>query len=243
MSVYGRRAIIVGLGAAAIAANCPAPAEAQPLDDLNASMNDWTWVERSVEAEDLAPRFGFYLHEAIYVGDPNDEDAVLSGANDKPIALPTFARKRPTYPTAAEAEGHEAELAAYYRTVLAMTGQPAEDQEQNFWLDLGLYSEATQVEIPFVIWTRLSDMAPFSQWVVSGDDGSTFNDLDQGWQVKGKRIGGRIHLQHSGFDQGGEFANVSVSRVSLADRLATEEARMAKIIGRLRDLLGIDPWS
>lgn len=213
------------------------------MDDINASMNDWTWVKRSRRTEDLAPRFGFYLHETIYVGDPNDSDAVLSGKNDKPIALPDFARKRPTYPTAAEVEGHEAELAAYYRTLLATTGRPAEDQEENFWLDLGLHSEATQAEIPFVIWTRLLDLEPFSQWVDAGADGSTFDDLDQGWQMKGMRIGERIHLQHSGFDQGGEYANVSVDRAALAVRLATEEARMARVIGRLRDLLGIDPWS
>lgn len=213
------------------------------MDDLNAQMNDWTWVGRSLDAPDLAPRFCFTLRETVYVGDPNDTDALTSQKHEKPVRLPSFSRTRKTFATAAEVSGQEAEMAGYYKTVLAMTGRSANDIDYALWLNLDLYSPASKVDIPFYIWNRLSDVAPFSDWIRTGQEGSRFHDLDQGWEVKGQRLGDHIHLQHTGFDQGGEFANVRVEQSTLASRIIAEEAALKPVIGRLRDLAGFDVWS
>lgn len=239
--IVHRRAVLAGIGAASLAAGSAANAE--PMDDLNAQMNDWTWVSRSRETPDLAPRFCFTLRETVYVGDPNDADAVLSEKNEKPVRLPRFPRARKAYASAAEVSGHEAEMADYYRTVLTMTGRSAEEMDYVLWLRLDLYSPATKTDIPFFIWNRLSELTPFSDWVRSGDEGSRFQDLDQGWEVKGQHLGDHVHLQHTGFDQGGEFANVRVEQATLARRITAEENQLKPVIARLRDLAGFDVWS
>ena len=207
------------------------------------TLDDPTWTRCSKAAEDLRPQFTFLLRAAAYVGDPNSSEQIHSGQYDRPLRLPSFAAREPLAPTAAEALGHELELAGYYRQLMELTGPAPGPGALGYWLGLGFISEEAESEIAFPWWDQVSDAAPFFAWLRSADDDADFLDGDQGWMLRAARKGDRLHFQHSALETEEEFANLSVSRGAFLSRLDAAESEVRTVIAGLKRELGVDPWS
>jgi hypothetical protein len=214
--------------------------ETFPVDD--GDMDDPSWSLRSSEIEDLTPLFSFLLGRTVYVGDPNSAEQMRSGDYDRPLRLPDFGARDPLRPTADEVRGREPELAAYYRQVMELKGQPRSG-EPGYWLSLDIVSETAQVRIPFPWWDRISDAAPFLAWLRTCQDGAAFGDCDQGWFLRAERKGQRIHFLDGDLDTRDAVSNSSVSRSVFLDLLDTAESDVRAVIAALKAELGVDPWS
>lgn len=240
-----RRQILLGM----MAATGSAPAMAEQRDESQIvatfrwSLDDPTWTSRSQVAEDLKPRFSFLLSRTVYVGDPNSSEQIQSGEFDRPLRLPSFAARDLLRPTAAEALGHEPELAGYYGQLMELTGRGPGPDAVGYWLSLGFVSESAGKEIGFPWWDRISEAAPFFNWLRTAGENANFHDADQGWQLRALRKGERLHFQHSDLDTEEEFANLSVDRGTFLNRLYAAEAETRTVVAALSEQLGVDPWS
>ena len=61
--------------------------------------------------------------------------------------------------------------------------------------------------------------------------------------LRAARKGERLHLQDSDPDDGKELANLSVDRSQLLTRIDAGEAQARQVLVRLKQELGVDPWS
>jgi hypothetical protein len=207
------------------------------------TLDDPTWITRSTAAEDLTPQFSFSLSRSVYVGDPNSSEQIQSGKYDRPLDLPSFGTRNTLRPTAREAIGHETELAAYYRQVMALKGASPRSGDVGYWLRLDFVSAVAGKEISFPWWDRVSDATPFLSWLRRADSTDEFFDADQGWMLRAAHKGDRLHIQHSDLDTEEEFANLSVDRAAFLGRLDAAEADFRRVIAALKGKLGVDPWS
>lgn len=176
-------------------------------EELNKLLNDWSWLERSIVAMDLAPVFRFQLA------------ASAPGAPD-------------WRPTPAEIVGHEAEAAKRHGPVARVENGPPIAGQLLYPLALSFESADVGVAVPFP-WETLQDMAGLFGWLRTAESGSDWLDVDQGWLVKAAWRGDRLHFLHSGFDQGDEMANVSVDRVQFLQRLNVTENDAGRTLARL----------
>lgn len=215
--------------------------ESQIVATFTWSTDDPTWASRSQAAEDLKPRFSFRLSRTVHVGDSSEQ--IQGGEFDRPLRLPSFTARDPLRPTAAEALGHEPDLAAYYGQVMELTGRGPGPDAVGYWLSLGFVSESAGKEIDFPWWDRISQAAPFFNWLRAAGEDVDFHDADQGWQLRAVRMGERLHFQYSDLDTQEEFANLSVDRGIFLGRLHAAEAEMRTVVAALREQLGVDPWS
>jgi hypothetical protein len=210
---------------------------------IHTALDDPTWTTRSVAAEDLRPQFSFALSRSVYVGDPNSTEQIHSGTFDRPLRLPSLDARDPLRPTAAEAIGREAQLAAYYRQVMALKGARPRPGDVGYWLQLEFVSAAARKAIDFPWWDQVSDTGAFFAWLRQDDATDEFFDADQGWMLRAAHRAGRFHVQHTDVDGGEEFANLSVGRAAFLDRLNAAEADIRRVIAALKSELGVDPWS
>ena len=241
-----RRQTLIGLAALSWAGG--GIAEGREVPQFRVSevrvLDDKGWADRSIIAEDLQPRFAFLLQKTVHVGVPTYSAQAPSPADQRPLRLPSFPRRNQLFPTTVEVAGHEPELAAYYRQIMELTGPEPLRREENYWLHTGLTSETAKGEVRFPYWDRLSEVEPFFAWLrTSPDGGADFFDADQGWMLRAARKGERLHLQDSVLDDGEELANLSVDRSQLLTRIDAGEAQAREVIGKLRQELGVDPWS
>src|SRR5690606_7370335 len=65
------------------------------MTDIETVLNDGTWVERSLPAEDLTPKFSFVLRRTVYMGDPNSVEQLQSDIYNPPITIPELAARDP----------------------------------------------------------------------------------------------------------------------------------------------------
>lgn len=219
------------------------PEENQIIALSVGTLEDPNWESRSIGAEDLTPHFSFLLSRTAYVGDPNSAEQIRSGQYDRQLRLPELAARDPLRPRVAEVLGHEAELAEYYRQLRSVTGQGPRPDAVGYWLSLRFVSEQAGKEVGFPWWDRVSDAAPFCDWLRTAADGEDYFDADQGWMLRAVRKRERLHLQHSDLDTKQEFSNVSVGRETFLARLDTAELQARTVIAKLKRRLGIDPWS
>jgi hypothetical protein len=206
-------------------------------------LDDPTWTNCSVAAEDLTPQFSFALSRSVYVGDPNNAEQIHSGTFDRPLRLPSLDARDPLRPTAAEAIGREAELAAYFRQVMTLKGARPRPGDVGYWLQLEFVSAGDGKAIEFPWWDQVSDAGAFFAWLRDKDATDEFFDVDQGWMLRAAQKAGRLHIQHTDFDCGEEFANLSVERAVFLGRLDAAEADIRRVIAALKTELGVDPWS
>jgi hypothetical protein len=214
------------------------------MTDINVVLNDETWVERSLPAEDLTPEFGFLLSRTVYVGDPNSIEQIRSEVYNPPIAVPEMAARDPLRPSARDALGHEADLAAYYLEMMEKTGRKPDADGVGYWLYLEFVSKALDQRISFPWWDRVAEASNLFDWIRETKvEEAGFFDCDQGWFFKAERSGGTLYFQHGDLDTGEVYANVKVRQATFLDRLDRAEIDVRTVIQRLKERLQIDPWS
>ncbi|RYG86092.1 MAG: hypothetical protein EON59_10785 [Alphaproteobacteria bacterium] len=214
------------------------------MTDINDVLNDETWVERSLSAEDLTPEFSFLLGRTVYVGDPNSSEQFHCETYNLPIVLPELAARDPLRPSAREALGREADLAAYYFEIMEKTGRTPGVDGVGFWLSLEFVSDALGERVEFPWWDRISETSNLLDWIrVTDAEDVGFFDCDQGWLFKAERRGGWLHFQHGDLDTGEMYANLKVDQVAFRGRLDQAESDVRTVVGRLKDRLQVDPWS
>ena len=135
------------------------------MTDINDVLNDETWVERSLSAEDLTPEFSFLLGRTVYVGDPNSSEQFHCETYNLPIVLPELAARDPLRPSAREALGREADLAAYYFEIVEKTGRTPGADGVGFWLSLEFVSDVLDERIEFPWWDRISETSNLLDWI------------------------------------------------------------------------------
>lgn len=212
--------------------------------DINAVLNDETWVQRSRPATDLSPQFAFLLSRTVYVGDPNSAEQLRSDAYNLPIAIPELGARDPLRPYASEALGREAQLTAYYREMMERTGKRPGPGAVGYWLRLEFVSHELNEPISFPWWDRVCEAAELFAWLrTAKPGGSGFFDCDQGWLFKAERPNDLLHFQYGNLDTGEEYANLKTDRTAFLGQLDRAETEVRTVIQRLKEHLGIDPWS
>jgi len=214
------------------------------MADINTVLNDETWVERSLPAEDLTPEFSFVLSRTVYVGDPNSVEQLQSDVYNPPIAVPELAARDPLRPSAREVIDQESKLAAYYLEMIDRTGRKPDAYAVGYWLRLEFVSEALDQQIGFPWWDRVAEASSLFDWARTTDSGGEeFFDCDQGWFFRAGRMGQELHFQQGDLDTGDVYANLKVGRSGFLGRLDQAERDIGTVIERLGERLQIDPWS
>lgn len=191
--------------------------------------DDQTWMDTAPKVKNFAVGIDFVLYDSFPTttkGHPRDWPT-------KPLRLPAFPRRKALVASFREVEGHEAELATYYHeareTILAHGGS----LDTLYWLRLTLSGGQPGTDIGFSWWDTLSEMRPIFRWMETAAEGEIFDDLDQGWRVQAVRRGDELFFRHSGFDQGGEYGKLRVSRETCIATARDAWNRTMRIVGAL----------
>ena len=202
--------------------------------------NDQAWIDTAPRADAFRVEIAFMLQDSF----PTDTSSRnVRDWPTMPLRLPDIPRAEPLFVSFREVEGHEAELAAYYRDAIAAMRPFRRASETLYWLRLRLIGGQPGTEIGFSWWDRLGDMEAFFVWVEAAAEGEVFDDLDQGWRVEAVRRGEQLFFRHSGFDQGGEYGKLRVARQTCIDAVRDARMRTVRIVEALRNELGINPWA
>lgn len=107
--------------------------------------------------------------------------------------------------------------------------QPAPDLKPTFdhgvGEGFGLSSEVASLRIRFPWWDGPAEARHLVRWLKEAQEGDTFCDLDQGWQIDVLLRAGRFHFLDRDFDTGEVLANAAVDRAPFLQALtAAEEA-------------------
>jgi len=202
-------------------------------------LDDRSWVNNSVSASIADVEVFFHLSDEFHP-DPNDLDdaAVL------PLSMPSNVLEGTSQLYSRDAVAGFSELVEHYREVLnaAMEHrQVYNDFSHHMWQRLVISSDEGAVS--FAYYDNWNEMNALFEKLKSIEDGQQHWDVEQGWEMIILRVGSRLHFREGGFDQGGEYANVSFPRDSLLASFKELELRMANLIGRLTQEFGEDYWS
>lgn len=240
-----RRQIILALTAATLAGAARADDKGEHVIVRSSfrSLDDPTWADRSAPADDLSPQFSFRLARSVYVGDPNSIAQIKDGRHDRPVHLPNWTVRDPLLPTAEEAEGREALLAGYYAEVMHLLGARPKPRDVGYWLRTAFVSPAAGKTIEFPWWDRISDSDMFVAWLKTTRGDEDFFDADQGWILRARRRGERLHFQYADLDTLEEYANLRVDRAIFLTRLEDSTAQVRRVVAKLKARLSVDPWT
>ncbi len=202
-------------------------------------LDDRSWVKNSVSASVADVEVFFHLSDEFHP-DPNDLDdaAVL------PLSMPSNVLESTSQLCSREAVVGFSELVEHYREVLNAATEHRQvynDFSHHMWQRLVISSDEGAVS--FAYYDNWNEMNALFETLKVLEDGQQHWDVEQGWEMIILRIGSRFHFREGGFDQGGEYANVSFPRESLLASFKELEARMANLIGRLTQEFGEDYWS
>lgn len=202
-------------------------------------LDDNSWVKSSVSALAADVEAFFHLSDEFHP-DPNDldETTVL------PLSIPSNVLESTCQLFSRDAAAGFSELVEHYREVL--TAATEHRQEYNnfshhMWLKLGISSD--EGVVTFGCHDHWNEMKALFETLKAMEDGQQHWDAEQGWEMIILRLGSRFHFREGGFDQGGEYANVSFPRDSLLASFEELESRMTNLIGRLTQEFGEDYWS
>lgn len=202
-------------------------------------LEDRSWVKKSVSATAASVEVFFDLSDEFHP-DPND----LDEATVLPLSIPSDVLEGTSQLFSRDAVARFSELVAHYREVLNAAKkhrQTYNDFSHHMWLKL-LISSA-EGAITFAYHDSWSEMKALFEALKTTDEGQQHWDVHQGWEMIILRVGPRFHFREGGFDQGGEYANVSFPRNSLLASFEELEVRMTSLIERLTLELGEDYWS
>lgn len=196
-----------------------------------------SWFADAQPIDSLEPDIAFQLR---------DEIQTASYRPPEPLALPSFARAERLRVRSAEALGHEAELAAYYRGVVALArqhGLPFDQVRQHFWIDLRLDNDAADVHLSFPWYDTFAAIDHVLRALEGTDEGLVYDDEDQGWAVEIWARSGKLYLrEHDPYGDEPGLA-VTLPRAGLQARIAPLRARTQALIAALAKEVGADVWT
>ena len=202
-------------------------------------LDDRSWIKNSVSASVADVEVFFHLSDEFHP-DPNDLDdaAVL------PLSMPSNVLEGTSQLYSRDAVAGFSELVEHYQEVLNAARkhrQVYNEFSHHMWQRLVISSDEGAVS--FAYYDNWNEMNALFEKLKAIEDGQQHWDVEQGWEMIILRIGSRFHFREGGFDQGGEYANVSFPRDSLLASFQELETRMANLIGRLTQEFGEDYWS
>ena len=198
-------------------------------------MESWFADAKPVNA--LEPEIAFHLSEELQA---------VAYHRPEPLVLPSFPRAERLQVRSAELIGHEAELAAYYRQIVAIArrhGLKLSQVRQYFWLDLRFDNEDAGVRLSFPWYDTFAAMDPVLQALAGTDEGLIYDDQDQGWEVKVWARNGTLYIRESDPDSDDSGIAVTLPREGLRDRIVALRARTQQLITALAKELGADVWT
>ena len=200
---------------------------------------DQSWTKNSVPSSDANVEALFHLPDKFHP-DPNDVDE----ASAIRLETPPQATHGTHQLSSLDALAGFSDLVRYYRRVLDLAAY--HDQTYNDFLHhmrLRLVISSGDSAIGFAYADTWRDMKSVSDFLRSAKDGSQYWDADQGWEIIIQRHGECFHFRQGGFDQGGEYANISFSRNQLLNAFEDLAPRIDDLISRLTREFGDDYWS
>lgn len=204
------------------------------------------WVARSVTADTAMVDVYFTIADSFYVGDPNDSTQLHDPAFRRPLPPPGFLQAVPAFASTREIEGHEPQLAEYYARILRehrRSGRPYQQNSHHFWMRL-FFRFTEEEAITFPWYDTRAEMTPLFGWLRSAEDGQTWWDMDQGWELTAIRLGDRFYFRGTdGERDAEEWLNVSTPRSLLLQEIDAADRRLVAIISVLTSRLGADHWS
>ncbi|MEM7460028.1 MAG: hypothetical protein AAF331_11230 [Pseudomonadota bacterium] len=202
-------------------------------------LDDRSWTKNSVSASAAEVEVFFHLSDEFHP-DPND----LDEAKVLPLSIPSNVMEGTSQLVSRDAVTGFSELVEHYREVLKAAmehRQSYNDFSHHMWLRLVISSD--EGAVMFAYYDNWNEMKALFEALKATEDGQQHWDVEQGWEMIILRMGSRFHFREGGFDQGGEYANVSFPRNSLLASFEELEARMTSLIERLTLELGEDYWS
>lgn len=202
-------------------------------------LDDRSWIKNSVSASVADVEVFFHLSDEFHP-DPND----LDNAAVLPLSMPSNVLEGTSQLYSRDAVAGFSELVGHYREVLNAATEHRQvynDFSHHMWQRLVISS--AEGAVSFAYYANWNEINALFEKLKAIEDGQQHWDVEQGWEMIILRIGSRFHFREGGFDQGGEYANVSFPRDSLLASFQELESRMANLIGRLTQEFGEDYWS
>ncbi|MEI2429263.1 hypothetical protein RDV84_22750 [Lysobacter yananisis] len=204
------------------------------------------WLSQTRNLPSLEAEVCFQIQDRFYYGpdrvsDPSDYERLA-----EKLAPPAIALVSPSMVRSAEALGHEAELAAYYRQIVRLARhhqRPFNSIRHYFWLRLWLWNSQQQAHIAFPWYDSYAEIDRVLKALVEIESGPVHDDADQGWEVQIHARGDAVYLLQRDPDEDEALAALCVPRAELARQVAQLRERTQGLIARLSGELGADVWT
>ncbi|QQP96626.1 hypothetical protein [Lysobacter enzymogenes] len=204
------------------------------------------WLPHTQDLPSLQANLCFLIHDRFYYGpdhpaDPNDLERLTV-----PLSAPRIPVAHATVVTAAEALGHERELADYYRQIVRLArehGRPFNSIRHCFWLRLWLWNADRQTSVSFPWYDSYSEIDRVLKALAETDSGEVFYDVEQGWDMKIHAQDGAVYFLESDPDDDDAQLAIRVPREPLVQQVRALRESAQALIARLTEELGADVWT
>ncbi|WP_394537681.1 hypothetical protein PRJ39_16450 [Lysobacter enzymogenes] len=205
-----------------------------------------TWLSQTRNVPSLEAEVCFQIHDRFYYGPDRIDDPSDLERFAETLAPPAIALIAPSMVRSAEALGHEAELAAYYRQIVRLARhhqRPFNSIRQYFWLRLWLWNPEHEAYVSFPWYDSFAEIDRVLKALVETEAGPVHDDADQGWAVRIHAQDEAVHLLQHDPDEDETHAAIRVPRAELVRQVAQLRERTQGLIARLSSELGADVWT
>lgn len=217
-------------------------------------MENTDWCSKSVFCDDAEIETYFHTESSFYFGDPNSKNIQDFDDPRLHISLPdlSFNLEKSQWSNANLIIGNENELGAYYRYLIEqayMYKRSFNTIRHHFWMRSSLVSKSNNIAVGFPWYDSSSEFSAIFRWIVAGEEGETFFDADQGWQLNGVIKADRVYFLESDDSfpvdlQSSEiYANVAFSLERLQSQAQENISKIKNLIAELTEEIGVDVWS
>ena len=217
-------------------------------------MNDFSWVNDATLTSDVKIKTFFNTNPQYYFGDPNPKNHMDLENPDFHLDLPqlSFNPKKQHWTNLEEIIGNEKEFSDYYRYLIEQAlknGHNFNSFRHHFWIRSTIYSSTKEVGIGFPWYDSNSEFSRMYQWILAGEEGSTYYDTDQGWNLEGIIQNRKVYFLETDDEYLNDkskaeiYANIGFEIDSLKSTILSNSNSLKGVIENLTKRLGQDVWT
>lgn len=206
--------------------------------------NPPSWIETTTYI--AQPEFAFYflLRPSLFIGNPNDPKQV--GNRDK-FSVPLYVPLNDPhlFMTTQTALTHFDELVRYYENVIHVSAaHKCKLMPHYFWVrPLLLDKTNNQTLVGFPWYDTVGELDYLCTQLQKNEEGSCFNDADQGWSLEIAHYNNKLFVQESDPDEGEVYCLASMDRAPLLEQVTLVQQQAHQLVKRLSQHFARDYWT
>lgn len=217
-------------------------------------MQNYDWTSQATHIEDVELQTYFSSMANYYFGDLNSRNQEDYSDPKLHLTLPvlSFNSEKSDWTNASEIAGNEIEFGNYYKFLIEKAyeyGHSYNTIRQYFWMRSSFVSESSKLAVGFPWYDNSSEFSAIYKWIVNGNDGDVFSDIEQGWQLNGIIRDQKVFFLESDDSYPIDMETSEIYNIVSFDieRLKSLVDRNKKIVqGIIKNLtreIGIDVWT